>query len=265
MTSLPQSSFHATVELLTIPCLSDNYAYLIHDPATETVTLIDAPEAAPILAALYERGWKLSHILITHHHFDHIDGVAMLEAATGARVIGAQADAHRLPPLTETVVASETLHVGMQGVEVFDVPGHTRGHVAYYFREAGLLFTGDSLMSWGCGRLFEGTPDEMFASLNQFAALPDATVVCSGHEYTTANGRFALSLEPQHPALLARMARVEALRGADLPTVPVDLGCERATNPYLRAADPALAAAIGMAGATPLEVFTEIRARKDRS
>lgn len=264
MTSLPRSSFHATVELLTIPCLADNYAYLIHDPATETVTLIDAPEAAPILAALYERGWKLSHILITHHHFDHIDGVAMLEAATGARVIGAAADAHRLPPLTETVVAGETLHVGMQGVEVFDVPGHTRGHVAYYFREAGLLFTGDSLMGWGCGRLFEGTPEEMFASLNQFAALPDETVVCSGHEYTMANGRFALSLEPQHPALLARMAQVEAMRAEEMATVPVLLQVERATNPYLRADAPELARAIGMEGASPLQVFTELRARKDR-
>jgi hydroxyacylglutathione hydrolase len=216
------------------------------------------------LAALYERDWKLSHILITHHHHDHIDGVAMLEAATGARVIGAKADAHRLPHLTETVVAGETLHVGMQGVEVFDVPGHTRGHIAYYFHEAGLLFTGDSLMSWGCGRLFEGTPAEMFDALAQFAALPDDTVVCSGHEYTAANGRFALSLEPEHPALRARMAQVEALRSSGLPTVPASLAEERATNPYLRTDDPALAQTIGMAGASPLQVFTEIRARKDR-
>ena len=271
MTPLPAPSLMpvaaltpAPVELLTVPCLADNYAYLIHDPATETVTLIDAPEAAPILAALYERGWKLSHILITHHHHDHIDGVAMLEAATGARVIGAQADAHRLPHMTETVVAGEALHVGMQEVIIYDVPGHTRGHIAYYFKAAGLLFSGDSLMSWGCGRLFEGTPAEMFGALAQFADLPEETLICSGHEYTETNGRFALSLEPDHPGLRARMARVQALRAQGLPTVPVTLAEERATNPYLRAADPDLARAIGKDGASPLEVFTELRARKDR-
>jgi hydroxyacylglutathione hydrolase len=252
------------IELITLPCLTDNYAYLIHDEATETVTLVDAPEAAPILAALYERGWKLSHILITHHHHDLFDGVAMLEAATGARVIGAAADAHRLPPLTEKVVAGEALHVGMDEVQVIDVPGHTRGHIAYFYAGAGLAFTGDSLMSWGCGRLFEGTPEEMFTALQRIAVLPEETLICSGHEYTEANGRFALSLEPDHPALLARMERVKALRAEGLPTVPVTLKEERATNPYLRCADPALAKAIGMEGASPLEIFTEIRARKDR-
>ncbi|WP_376874317.1 hydroxyacylglutathione hydrolase [Albirhodobacter sp. R86504] len=252
------------VELVTIPCLKDNYAYLIHDGGTETVTLIDAPEAAPILAVLFERGWKLSHILITHHHSDHTDGVPMLEAATGARVIGAAADAHRLPPLTEQVTVGEAFHVGMDEVQVVDVPGHTLGHVAYHFARAGLVFTGDSLMSWGCGRLFEGTPEDMFTALGRLSALPDETVICSGHEYTEANGRFALSIEPNNPALLERMDRVKALRAQGKPTVPVTLKEERATNPYLRCHEPALAAALGMEGATPLEVFTETRARKDR-
>lgn len=252
------------LELVTIPCLSDNYAWLVHDAATDTTVVIDAPEAAPILHELYARGWKLSHILLTHHHPDHIQGAPMLEAATGARMIGAAADAHRLPPLTEAVEPGDILPVGMQAVEVIGVPGHTSGHLAYHFAAARLAFTGDSLMGWGCGRIFEGTPAQMFASLERLAELPDATRICSGHEYTLNNGRFALSLEPTHPALLARMAEAQTARDAGRPTLPVTLALERMTNPYLRAADPALAAAVGMPGASPLAVFTELRARKDR-
>jgi hydroxyacylglutathione hydrolase len=252
------------LELVTIPCLSDNYAWLVHDSATDTTTVIDAPEAGPILMELYARGWKLSHLLLTHHHSDHIQGAAMLQAATGARLIGAQADSDRLPPLSEAVTPGDILPIGMQSVEVIDVPGHTRGHIAYHFIEAGMLFSGDSLMSWGCGRLFEGTPSEMLGSLKRLAALPEATLVCSGHEYTLANGRFALSLEPENSALLARMAAAEAARASGSPTLPVPLSLELRTNPFLRAASPAIQAALGLSGAQELDVFTELRARKDR-
>lgn len=252
------------LDLLLVPCLADNYAYLLHDPATDTTTVVDVPEAGPVLRALDRQGWKLSHILLTHHHHDHIDGVQVLAAATGARVIGAAADAHRLPPLTEAVGPGALLHIGMESVEVLDAPGHTIGHVAYHFPQSRLLFSGDSLMSWGCGRLFEGTPAQMFDTLARLAALPGDTQVCSGHEYTEANGRFALSLEPDNPALQDRMAQVRARRALGEATVPVPLALERATNPFLRAADPGLRRALRMEGATDLAVFTETRARKDR-
>lgn len=252
------------LDLAIIPCLADNYCYVLHDPATDTTTAVDVPEAVPVLRAIGERGWKLSHILLTHHHSDHIDGVGTLAAATGARVIGAAADAHRLPRLTEAVHPEDTLHIGMESVRVIEASGHTLGHLAYHFPQFKLAFTGDSLMSWGCGRLFEGTPAQMLDTLNRLAALPDDTLICSGHEYTEANGRFALSLQPDNPALLDRMASVRAKRAKDEPTVPVLLSTEKATNPFLRAADSGLRAALGMDGATDLEVFTEIRARKDR-
>lgn len=252
------------LELVTIPCRTDNYAWLIHDAATDTTAVVDAPDAGPILRELYDRGWKLSHVLITHHHPDHVDGVQMLEAATGARVIGAAADAHRLPALTEAVRPGEVIPIGMQAVTVIDAPGHTLGQIAWHFADAGLAFTGDSLMSWGCGRLFEGTPADMWDTLTRLAALPPATLICSGHEYSEANGRFALSLEPANPALLARMRAVRAARAEGRPTLPVRLSEELATNPFLRASDPALRAALGMQEASDLEVFTELRARKDR-
>ncbi|MBC7144823.1 MAG: hydroxyacylglutathione hydrolase [Thioclava marina] len=253
------------VELLIVPCLADNYAYVVHEAATDTTTVIDVPEAPPVLKALTERGWKANLILITHHHADHIDGVKALSAATGAKVIGAAADAHRLPPLDQEVAPGEKLAIGMEHVEVMPADGHTVGHVAYYFPEAGLLFSGDSLMSWGCGRLFEGSAAQMFDTLTRFSELPDETLVCSGHEYTEANGRFALSLEPDNPNLLARMEEVRATRAQMRPTLPVELGLEKATNPFLRGADSRLRAALGLpADATPLAVFTEARARKDR-
>lgn len=253
------------VELLIVPCLADNYAYVVHEAATDTTTVIDVPEAPPVLKALTERGWKANLILITHHHADHIEGVQALAAATGAKVVGAAADAHRLPALDQEVRPGEMLPIGMEKVEVMDAPGHTVGHVAYYFPDAGLLFSGDSLMSWGCGRLFEGSAAQMHDTLTRFAELPDETLVCSGHEYTEANGRFALSLEPDNPNLLARMEEVRAARSQMRPTLPVELGLEKATNPFLRGGDPGLRRALGLAeDAGPLAVFTEARARKDR-
>ncbi|HEY0214394.1 MAG TPA: hydroxyacylglutathione hydrolase [Paenirhodobacter sp.] len=254
-----------TLELQIVPCLSDNYAWLIHDEATDTTAVIDVPDAVPVLDALRARGWKLNHILITHHHDDHIAGVEALSQATGARVIGAAQDAHRLPPLTDPVAPGDDFPLGTHGVQVLDAPGHTVGHIAYYIAGARLLFSGDSLMSWGCGRLFEGTPAQMFDTLMRFAALPPQTLICSGHEYTQANGRFALSLEPLNSDLLNRMQDVEERRRKDAPTLPVTLELERATNPFLRAGDADLQAALELPATTSaLDVFTRIRAQKDR-
>ncbi len=252
------------LELVTIPCLQDNYAYLLHDPATRQTAVVDVPEVAPILKELLRREWLLTSIFITHHHDDHIQGVNELRTTTGARVWGADADRHRLPRLDWSLWEGDEVQVGRARGTVIDVPGHTRGHVAFHFPASGLAFTGDSLMSGGCGRLFEGTPAEMWSSLGKLAALPPATLICSGHEYTTSNLRFAATIEPDNPALAARIAAVAAARAAGRPTVPVPLAEELATNPMLRAALPAVKAAIGLPDASDAEAFAEIRARKDR-
>ena len=252
------------LEIVTVPCLADNYAYLAHDVATGATAVVDVPEAAPILKALGERGWKASHILITHHHYDHIDGVPALAGATGARVIGAAADAHRLPPLDEALNPGDTIRIGMDQGEVIDVSGHTVGHLAFYFPASKVVFTADSLMALGCGRLFEGTAAQMWDSLSRLAALPPDTLVCSGHEYTASNARFALTIEPGNSALISRSEAVTKAREKGVPTVPSTLAEELATNPFLRAGLPGVKAALGLAGASDAEVFAEIRSRKDR-
>ena len=250
-------------ELRTVPCLSDNYAFLAHDPATGATALVDVPEAAPILAALADTGWTLSDILLTHHHDDHVDGLNEVLAAHPARVIGAAKDAHRLPALDLAVEEGESIAIGGQNGTVIDVSGHTINHVAFYFAEAKVVFTADSLMAMGCGRVFEGTRPQMWDSLQKLMALPADTVVCSGHEYTAANAKFALTIDPDNPAVHARVAEINAKRAAGEATVPSLLSQELATNPFLRAADPVVQANLGMSGADPTAVFSEIRARKD--
>jgi hydroxyacylglutathione hydrolase len=250
--------------VITVPCLADNYAYLIHDTASGRTAVIDVPEPGPILAALEAQHWRLTDILITHHHPDHIQGVDALRAATGAMVLGAAADAHRLPRLDQAVVEGSSFWIGEQEVHVIETPGHTVGHIAFLLPKAGYAFTADSLMSGGCGRLFEGTPGQMHATMQKFAALPPATLICSGHEYTTANLRFAATIEPDNPDLATRIATVAALRAKGLPTVPVRLADELATNPYLRAHLPGVKAAVGLPDAEDVAVFAEIRARKDK-
>jgi hydroxyacylglutathione hydrolase len=252
------------LELVTIPCLADNYAYLVHDAESGQTAVVDVPEAAPVLAALAERGWTLSDILITHHHWDHIDGVAAVRAATGAMVLGAAADAHRLPPLDLALTEDTSFSIGREFARVIDVPGHTLGHIAFHFPQSGLAFTADSLMAAGCGRLSEGTPAQMWASLTKLAALPANTLICSGHEYTTANLRFAATLEPGNPKLISRIAEVAANRVQGRPSVPVPLSTELETNPFLRAHLPALKTAVGLPDADDVTVFAEIRARKDK-
>ncbi len=252
-----------TLEIETIPCLSDNYAFLVHDSATDATALFDAPESWPIQAMLERRGWRLTDVFITHHHADHIDGLADLVAAHAPRVIGAARDAHRLPALDLAVSPGETVDFAGHPVEVIDAKGHTSGHVAYYLADAGAAFTGDSLMALGCGRLFEGSAPEMWDSLMRLAALPDDTQICSGHEYTLSNARFALTIEPSNPALVQRMKHTEAARAAGTPTVPSTLALEKATNPFLRAGLDSMKAGLKMAGEPDVEVFAHIRAAKD--
>jgi len=253
-----------TLELDTIACLADNYAFLVHDRKSGATALFDAPESWPIQRELERHDRRLTHIFLTHHHSDHVDAVAELVAAYQPLVIGAARDAYRLPPLDVALEPGDSYDMAGREVQVIDAAGHTRGHVAYYLPRLGAAFTGDSLMALGCGRLFEGTPAEMWATLTRLAALPDDTVICSGHEYTAANGKFALTIEPDNPALIERVKLTERARAIGTPTVPSSLDLEKATNPFLRASDPGVKAALGMADAPDVEVFAHIRAAKDR-
>lgn len=245
------------LELVTLRCLQDNYAYLLHGQSG--TVLVDAPEAAPVLDALRTGGRRLDAILLTHHHADHVQAVPEIVAATGARVIGAAADAHRLPPLDVRVAPGEPLEILDEPVAVIDVSGHTVGHVAYHLPRSGYAFTGDSLMALGCGRLFEGDAPMMWASLQRLNALPADTLICSGHDYCAGNGAFALSVDPDNAALKDRLA---AVADAQRPCAPASLADERATNPFLRA--PALRDALQMPQAADAEVFARLRAMKDR-
>ena len=220
-------------EILTIPCLADNYAFLLHDLDTGTTALVDAPEAAPVLAALAKKGWTLDMVLLTHHHWDHVDGLPDLLAETSPIVVGAAADAHRLPKLDIALDEGDTVEVGNLKGRIIDVSGHTIHHIAYAFE--GAVFTGDSLFAMGCGRVFEGDMKMMHSSLQKLANLPPDTMVYSGHEYTLGNAKFALAIEPDNQAIQARAKDIKRLRAANIPTVPSLLSLEQATNPFLRA------------------------------
>ncbi|MBO1078927.1 hydroxyacylglutathione hydrolase [Roseomonas haemaphysalidis] len=238
-----------TVTVTAVPCLSDNYAWMLRDEATGTVAICDPGEAAPVIAALDAAGGRCDLILLTHHHGDHVDGVEQVRAKYGARVIGAKADAHRLPPLDTAVVPGDTVAIGDTEGRVIDSPGHTLGHVAFYFPDGDVLLCGDTLFSLGCGRLLEGKPADMFHALELLKPLPDQTLVCAGHEYTESNARFALTVEPDNAALRDKAAWVSATRAAGRPTLPATLGEEKRTNPFLRASS--------------VERLAEIRAGKD--
>lgn len=247
-------------EVVTLRCLSDNYAFLVHDGATGETTLIDAPEAGPILAALDRRGWRLSRVFLTHHHSDHVDGLAGILAQHPVPVFGAAADAHRLPPLDHSVAPGDRLPGGAQ---VLDAPGHTLGHIAFHFPAASALFSADSLMTHGCGRLFEGTAADMYATVRRFDALPPETRIYSGHDYARSNLAFAARYAPDPDALAARQAELPRLAAAGLPTTGTTLASERLLNPYLRVHLPQVAAAAGLPGAAGVEVLAAIRRAKD--
>jgi len=253
----------ADLDIHLLPVLSDNYVYLLRDPASGAAAVVDPAVAAPVLEALDRLGWRLGHILCTHHHADHVGGVAEIKGRTGCTVVGAAADAHRIPDIDLTVREGDVVALGDQVGRVIETPGHTSGHVAYWFEGARALFCGDTLFSLGCGRLFEGTPAQMWESLGKLRALPDDTRVYCGHEYTNDNADFALTLDPDNPALTARADQVLALREAGEPTLPALLGEEKAANPFLRADDDALRRGLGLAGRDDVAVFAEIRRRKD--
>ena len=252
-----------TLQVHQFAALDDNYAYLIHDPDTGMTAAIDTPEVEPINAALKERGWHLTHILNTHHHYDHAGGNEALKAQWGCEIVGAANDAQRIPGIDVKVADGDVLKFGTTSARVLEVPGHTTGHIAYYFADDGIAFVGDTLFALGCGRLFEGTPAQMWDSLQKLMALPDETTVYCAHEYTKANAAFALTVEPDNQALVDRARQIDELRAADKPTVPTTIGLEKATNPFLRPTSPGLQAAVGLAGADAVDVFAETRHRKD--
>ena len=237
------------LEIVRVPVLSDNYAWLVHDPVSGETVVVDPGEAEPVLAAARERGWTIDQVWTTHWHPDHVGGNAAIQAA-GARVTGPAAEAAKIPTLDIQVGEGDAVRLGTEIATVMHVPGHTAGHIAFYLADEDVLFTGDTLFAMGCGRLMEGTPADMWANMERYAALPGATRVYAGHEYTAANARFAAHVDPDDGAVAARMAEVDATRARGEPTLPTTIDAERATNPFLRAGSA--------------ERLGELRARKDQ-
>ncbi len=254
----------ASLEIFQFPCLQDNFGVLIHDPASGETASIDAPEAAPVRKALTDKGWKLTHILVTHHHADHTQGIAALKSESGCRVIGPKAEAARIKDLDGTVGGGETFTFGGKTVEVIDTPGHTSGHISYFIPSDKVAFVGDTLFAMGCGRVIEGTPEMMWQSLSRLSKLPGDTMVYCGHEYTRSNANFALTIEPDNAALVARAKEVEALLAAGKPTLPTRMDREFETNPFLRPHVAGIRKRLGLESAPDWQVFAEIRERKNR-
>jgi hydroxyacylglutathione hydrolase len=255
-----------TLEIHQFMCLSDNYGVLVHDGNTGATAAIDAPEAAPILAALAEKGWQLTDILITHHHADHTQGIAGLKAQfPQARIVGPAKEADKIGPLDLAVQEGDLVRVGSLAAMVIEVPGHTLGHVAFWFEEEDVLFSGDTLFALGCGRGFEAPPHVLYHSLMKLAALPGETTIYCGHEYTLGNARFALSVDPTNELLQDRAKEIEELRAAGRFTLPTSMTLELATNPFLRASEPELQASVDLPGGDPAAVFAILRERKNKS
>lgn len=251
------------VEIEQFSCLNDNYGYLLHDPKTGATAAIDTPEVGPILSHLDKRGWTLTHILNTHHHFDHAGGNLELKEKTGCQIIGPEDDAQHIQGLDQIVNHGDKINIGSVALDVINVGGHTKGHIAYHSPENKVVFVGDTLFVLGCGRIFEGTAAQMWQSLMRLSALPPETVVYCAHEYTLSNAKFAMTIDPDNALLRDRIKKFETQRAHGEPTVPTTIADERETNPFLRADDPAIRARLDMAAAAPVDVFAEIRRRKD--
>ncbi len=244
-------------------CRRDNFGVLLHDQGSGITLSIDAPEEGPILRALEQEGWRLTHILTTHHHDDHVSANEALKARFGCEIIGPADEAARIPGLDRPVRGGDRFALERIQVEVIDTPGHTAGEISYFLPGEKALFAADALFSLGCGRLFEGTPAQMWESLQRLRALPDDTMLYCGHEYTATNARFAVDVDPGNLLLQERVKEVEALRVEHRATLPVALGREKKTNPFLRADDPELAAAFGMEGGDPVAIFAALREKRN--
>ena len=253
------------LDFFLFPCLKDNYGCLVHDKKSGATVSIDAPEAAPVFAALGEKGWDLTHIYITHHHGDHTAGIAELKRKTGCHVVGPTAEAERIDGLDTTVAEGDALSFADHEVAILDTPGHTLGHISYWFKDAETVFVGDTLFALGCGRVFEGTNPMMWQSLQKLKALPPETIVYCGHEYTAANAEFALTIEPDNQVLQDRRLEVKQKRVAGQPTIPTTLAIELQTNPFLREASSSIRAQLSLGHASDVDVFSEIRERKNKA
>ena len=249
--------------IIQIPVLTDNYIYLIHDPVSGETAAIDPALAQPVLDVLNKKGWRLTYILNTHHHWDHVGGNLELKQKTGCKIIAAQSDRDRIPGIDIGVNEDDIISLGSHSARVISTPGHTSGHIVYHFAEDCALFCGDTLFVMGCGRLFEGTAEQMWDSLQKLKALPPSTRIYCTHEYTQANGRFALSVEPDNSQLQQKMIEVQQLRAENKPTVPSTIEDERATNPFFRADSKSIQLTLGLEEQSPVRVFTELRKRKD--
>ena len=253
------------LDILLLPVLTDNYIYLLHEPVSDTTAVVDPAIAEPVMAVLQEKGWQLDYIFNTHHHSDHVGGNLQLKQATGCQIVGATADQTRIPGIDIALNDGECIQLGNQTLQVIATPGHTSGHIVYYCAESRALFCGDTLFSLGCGRLFEGSAEQMWHSLQKLKALPGATRIYCAHEYTQANGRFALSLEADNQDLQQRLADVEVLRANSQPTLPSTIALEMATNPFLREDSVSLREAISARpDDSPIAVFAKIRKLKDQ-
>jgi hydroxyacylglutathione hydrolase len=255
----------AKLEIHQFPCLSDNFGVLIHDADAGITASIDAPDARTVADALKSRGWKLSHIFTTHHHHDHTGGNMELKRDSGCQIVGPRGEASKIPGLDAKVGEGDTVTFGSHELRVLETPGHTLGHITYWVPGASVAFVGDTLFAMGCGRVIEGDARMMWQSLQKLMDLPKETSIYCGHEYTLANAKFALTIEPENGALVRRAAEVEKLRAQGKPTLPTNIGLELETNPFLRPAVPAIRKRLGMEGNPDWQVFGEIRERKNRS
>ena len=253
----------STLEIHQFPCLDDNYGYLIHDAASGLTATIDTPEVDAINAALVEKNWSLDFIFNTHHHHDHAGGNLELKAQPQCEIIGPAADIDRIPGIDRAVSEGDTVMLGNWVFQVHDTPGHTRGHIVFHCAEAAVGFVGDTLFALGCGRLFEGTPEQMWHSLQKLLSWPDQTLIYCAHEYTEANARFALSVEPENADLVSRANEIRIARAQGVPTVPTSMALEKKTNPFLRPHSSNLQETIDLVGQSDVEVFARTRELKD--
>jgi hydroxyacylglutathione hydrolase len=251
------------LKILQLPVLNDNYIYVIHDDISQQTAAVDPALAQPVLDAIQQHGWQLHYVFNTHHHGDHVGGNLELKARTGCKIVAARQDAYRIPALDIALQDGDSFQLGQHPIRIIETHGHTSGHVVYYFAEDALLFCGDTLFVMGCGRLFEGTAQQLWQSLQKLKKLPANTKVYCAHEYSLSNGKFALSVEADNLALQRRMAEITELRTADCPTVPSTIAQELATNPFFREESLSVQKTLKMQGKSPLEVFTALRKAKD--